>query len=336
MKILVTGGTGYIGSHTCVELLAAGHEVTVVDNLSNSDASVLDRIALIASRRPDFQEMDIRDEAGIDRLFAASAFDAIVHFAGLKVVSESIEKPALYHDNNVGGSKVLFEAAARHAIANILFSSSANVYGTAASSPLREGTPTAPENPYGLSKLLIEGLLREFWEADHTRSAVALRYFNPVGAHASGQIGEVPRGTPTNLMPYICRVAAGSLPELTIFGRDYPTPDRTAIRDYIHVVDLARGHLKALEHVRNVRGMHIVNLGTGQGTSVIQMVAAFERVNGVRVPHRFGARRAGDSGEAYADVSLAAERLGWRSRLTLDDMCRDAWRWQQRNSNAVS
>ncbi|MBU6421824.1 MAG: UDP-glucose 4-epimerase GalE [Gammaproteobacteria bacterium] len=331
MKILVTGGTGYIGSHACVELLTAGHAVVIVDNLSNSSPRVLERIAQITGRQPAFHELDVRDRAALDRIFDAGKFDAIIHFAGVKAVAESVADPLKYYSNNVYGSLTLFEAAARHDVTRVVFSSSATVYGETARSPIREDAATAPANPYGRTKLIVEQQLGDLCAAGSEWRVAALRYFNPVGAHPSGIIGEAPQGVPNNLMPYVCQVAAGRLSELSVFGHDYPTPDGTAIRDYIHVVDLARGHLKALEYLERTRGMHVINLGTGRGTSVLDMLGTFERVNALRIPHRFTARRPGDTTETYADAARAAQFLGWRTELTLADMCRDAWRWQQAN-----
>lgn len=331
MKVLVTGGTGYIGSHTCIELLAAGHAVTIVDNLSNSSPAVVERIARIAGRQPEFHQLDVRDAAGLERLFARQAFDALIHFAGVKAVAESVADPLKYYSNNVCGSAVLFDAALRHGVTRLVFSSSATVYGEAARSPIGEHAPLAPANPYGRSKRMVEELLADLYRANPALRAVALRYFNPVGAHPSGRVGEAPGGIPDNLMPYICQVAIGRLPELTVFGNDYPTPDGTAIRDYIHVMDLAEGHLKALDYLAREYGMNFINLGTGRGHSVLEMLATFERVNDVRVPYRFSARRPGDTTETYADASLAGLVLGWHSQLTLEDMCRDAWRWQKTN-----
>ncbi|MGH8280538.1 MAG: UDP-glucose 4-epimerase GalE [Gammaproteobacteria bacterium] len=331
MKVLVTGGTGYIGSHACVELVRAGHQVTVLDNLSNSSLVVLDRFEQITGLRPEFHELDTRDLGGLDTLFEHSHFDAVMHFAGVKSVAESIADPEKYRDNNVGGSGTLMAVMAEHGVQRLLFSSSATVYGEAASSPIGETAPLGPINPYGESKLEVEKLMRVQCAADPEWCALALRYFNPVGAHASGRIGEAPQGTPNNLMPYICQVAIGRLPELAVFGSDYPTRDGTAIRDYIHVVDLARGHLAALEYSQSAKGFRVVNLGTGAGTTVLELVASFERVNGVHVPRHMAARRAGDGSAIWADPALAARLFGWRTQLGVDDMCRDAWRWQQTN-----
>ncbi len=334
MKVLVTGGTGYIGSHTCVELQNAGHDVVIVDNLSNSSPKVLEQIEELTGRQIDFYHLDVRDAAAIEHVLSLKKFDAILHFAGAKAVAESVVDPLKYYSNNVRGSLTLFEAADRYAVKRVVFSSSATVYGQAVGSPLREDLPAAPSNPYGRSKRIVEEYLTDLCLANPAWRAVILRYFNPVGAHPSGLIGEAPMGTPNNLMPYLCQVAVGRQPELVVFGRDYPTPDGTAIRDYIHVVDLARGHLHALENSADREGFQILNLGTGRGTSVLELLKTFEQVNGVSIPHRFAARRAGDATMTYADPTLAAERLDWRTQFTLGDMCRDTWRWQQRNPDA--
>ncbi|MDE2234787.1 MAG: UDP-glucose 4-epimerase GalE [Gammaproteobacteria bacterium] len=331
MKVLVTGGTGYIGSHTCVALQAAGHEITIADNLSNSSPEALARIARISGTRPGFQALDMRDAPGLEKLFDAQCFDAIMHFAGVKAVAESVADPLKYYSNNVMGSIALFDSALRHGVTRLVFSSSATVYGENSRSPIREDAPVAPVNPYGRSKHMVEEILTEMCRANAGLRVMALRYFNPVGAHPSGLVGEAPVGTPNNLMPYLCQVAAGRLEELTVFGTDYPTPDGTAVRDYIHVMDLAEGHLRALEFLESHGGMHLVNLGTGRGTSVLEMLTAFQRVNQVPIPHRFGARRPGDTKETFADVALADRVLGWRTQYSLDDMCRDAWRWQKMN-----
>lgn len=326
--ILVTGGAGYIGSHTVVELLAAGYEVFVIDNLVNSKPSVLDRIERIAGRRPGFAALDIRDREGLRRLFAGNKFSAVIHFAGLKAVGESVAKPLQYYDNNVSGSLVLFEAMAQARVRNMVFSSSATVYGDPPSVPIREDFPLAATNPYGRSKLMIEDILRDLARSDaHWRIAL-LRYFNPVGAHPSGLIGEDPTGIPNNLMPYAAQVAQGRLPQLSVFGADYPTPDGTGVRDYIHVVDLALGHLAALRAMDDRSGVLTVNLGTGQGYSVLELVHALEKASGRRIPYRVIERRPGDIAQCYADPSLARDLLGWEATRGLDEMCVDTWRWQ--------
>jgi UDP-glucose 4-epimerase len=329
MRILVTGGAGYIGSHTCVQLLQEGHAVVVVDNLSNSSPVVLDRITKIAGKAPGFAQADIRDRPALERVFAADRFDAVIHFAGLKAVGESVAEPARYYDNNVTGSLVLFEVMAAHGLKTIVFSSSATVYGDPASVPIREDFPLGPANPYGRTKLMVEDILRDLHGAAPDWSVALLRYFNPVGAHESGLIGEDPNGIPNNLIPYISQVAVGRLKELSVFGNDYPTPDGTGVRDFIHVVDLARGHLAALEKLRE--GVMTVNLGTGRGYSVLDMVRAFEEASGRSIPYRIAPRRAGDIAACYADPMLAATILGWRARLGLAEMCADTWRWQCMN-----
>lgn len=329
MKILVTGGTGYIGSHTVVQLLASGHDVCIIDNLCNSKVSVLDRIERIAGRRPGFAQMDIRDQPALRRFFGTHRFDAVLHFAGLKAVGESVEKPLLYYDNNVSGSVALVECMREASTKTIVFSSSATVYGEPATVPIRENFPLAPSNPYGRTKLMIEEILRDVSNAEATWRVALLRYFNPVGAHASGMIGEDPEGIPNNLMPYVAQVAAGKLKELPVYGNDYPTPDGTGVRDFIHVVDLARGHLAALEILKTHTGVLTVNLGAGRGYSVLEMVRAFEAASGKNVPYRIVGRRPGDIAECYADSSLALEKLGWRAELGIEAMCEDTWRWQQ-------
>ena len=329
-SILVTGGAGYIGSHTVVELLGAGHEVTVVDNFCNSAPAVPERIARIAGRMPVFVKADVRDRAALQSLFQARHYDAVIHFAGLKAVGESVAEPLRYYDNNVGGSLTLFETMAQYGLRTVVFSSSATVYGDPASVPIREDFPVAPTNPYGRSKLMVEEILREAAAADPRWRVALLRYFNPVGAHASGLIGEDPNGVPNNLMPFISQVAVGRREALSVWGDDYPTPDGTGVRDYIHVVDLARGHLAALEHLP-ASGVLTVNLGTGRGYSVLEMVRAFEQASGRQVAYRIAARRPGDIAACYADPALAAERLGWRAELDLSRMCADTWRWQSLN-----
>ena len=325
---LVTGGTGYIGSHAAVELLSVGHDVFIVDNLSNSKPSVLERIARIAGRRPGFAQIDVRDRAGLRRLFAERRFDAVIHFAGLKAVGESVARPLAYYDNNVSGSVALFDCMGEAGVKTIVFSSSATVYGDPASVPIREDFPLAAVNPYGRCKLMIEEILRDVQKADPAWRVALLRYFNPVGAHASGMIGEDPDGVPDNLMPYIAQVAVGRLPELPVYGGDYPTPDGTGVRDFVHVVDLARGHLAALDALRQP-GVLTVNLGTGRGYSVLEMVRAFAVASGKPVPYRIVARRPGDIARCYADPALARRLLGWQTQFGLDAMCADTWRWQR-------
>ncbi|MFC5299796.1 UDP-glucose 4-epimerase GalE [Azospira restricta] len=331
MKVLVTGGAGYIGSHACVELLAAGCEVLVLDNLCNSKMEALSRVACIADRAPEFVCGDVRDGDALSRLFAAHCIDAVIHFAGLKAVGESVEQPLAYYDNNVHGSLALLRAMDEAGVRTLVFSSSATVYGDPASVPIREDFPLSATNPYGRSKLMVEDILRDLARADARWRLAILRYFNPVGAHESGLIGEDPAGIPNNLMPFVSQVAAGRRPELAVFGDDYPTPDGTGVRDYIHVVDLARGHLKALDALRQRPGVLTANLGTGRGYSVLEVVAAFARASGRAIPYRIAPRRAGDVAACYADPAYAAEVLGWRAEFDLDRMCADAWRWQSMN-----
>ncbi len=328
MRILVTGGMGYIGSHTCVELLAAGHEVVVVDNLSNAKASVQERVERIAGRPFVFLPVDVRDRAGVDAVFAAHAIDAVIHFAGLKAVGESVEQPLRYYDNNIAGSLVLFESMAAAGVKRLVFSSSATVYGDPASVPIFEHFPLSATNPYGRSKLMIEEILGDLAKADPSWSIALLRYFNPVGAHESGLIGEEPNGIPNNLVPYIAQVADGRRERLSVYGGDYPTPDGTGLRDYIHVVDLALGHLKTLAKLAEGPGVLTYNLGTGRGNSVLEMVRAFEAASGRPVPYQIVARRAGDIAACYADAGLAERELGWKAERDVAQMCADSWRWQ--------
>ena len=326
--ILITGGTGYIGSHTAVELMLAGLDVLIVDNFCNSKATVLERIGRIAGRVPGFVEADVRDREAMRALFAGHRFEAVIHFAGLKAVGESVDQPLRYYDNNIHGSMVLFEAMAEAGVKTLVFSSSATVYGDPHAVPICEDFPLSATNPYGRSKLMIEEILGDVARSDAAWRIALLRYFNPVGAHETGLIGEDPHGIPNNLMPYIARVAAGSLKELSVFGSDYPTHDGTGVRDYIHVVDLARGHLAALKALKSTEGVLTVNLGTGQGYSVLDVVRAFEAASGRKVPYRIAGRRPGDIAACYADPSLAKTLLGWQAQYGIDEMCRDAWRWQ--------
>jgi UDP-glucose 4-epimerase len=330
-RILVTGGLGYIGSHACLALIEAGHEVEVLDNLSNSKPSVLQRLNGLSGKEIVFHQADLRDKPALEPIFAGSRFDAVVHFAGLKAVGESVEKPQLYRENNVGGSANLLEAMARHGVARIVFSSSATVYGDPERLPIDESHRLRPQSPYGDNKLAIERLLAERAAADAGFRYVALRYFNPIGAHPSGRIGEDPRGIPNNLVPYIAQVAVGRLPKLRVFGSDYPTPDGTGVRDYIHVMDLAAGHIAALDFVFFKNSSLTVNLGTGKGYSVLEAARAFERASGRPIPLEICPRRAGDVAACYADPSLALRALGWKARAGLDQMCADAWRWQSAN-----
>ena len=332
MKVLVTGGAGYIGSHTCVELMQAGHEAVIFDNLCNSHRAVLGRIARIVGRTPEFTNADVRDPAAVREVFARHRFDAVIHFAGLKAVGGAVEKPIEYYDNNVQGALTLCRAMAEAGVGALVFSSSATVYGSASSVPIREDAPLGPTNPYGHSKLMVERILGDLAASEPAAWRIALlRYFNPAGAHASGLIGEDPQGIPNNLMPNIAQVAVGVRDTLRVFGSDYPTRDGTGVRDYIHVVDLARGHLAALETMQRERRGFTVNLGTGRGISVLEAVRAFERASGRPIPIERVARRAGDVAECYADPALAQKVLGWKAAHSLEDMCRDAWRWQSMN-----
>lgn len=330
-SILVTGGTGFIGSHTCVALCDAGYDIIVLDNLCNSDASVIGRIGKICGREPVFIEGDIRDADLLEDLFAQHTVSAVLHFAGLKAVGESVEKPQLYFDNNVRGTSVLLAAMQNADVKTIVFSSSATVYGDPASVPITEDFPRSATNPYGDTKLKIENLLADLYHSGPGWKIARLRYFNPVGAHKSGLIGEDPKGIPNNLMPFISQAAAGLRDQLSVFGDDYETPDGTGIRDYIHVVDLANGHVAALNYLDKNQELLTVNLGTGQGVSVLDMIKTFEATNNCKVPYRITARRAGDIAECWADTSLANHLLDWKTNLTLEDMCRDAWRWQTKD-----
>jgi UDP-glucose 4-epimerase len=331
--ILLTGGTGFIGSHTCVELLAAGWKPVIVDNLCNSTAAVLGRIATIAGCRPAFVEADIRDRDAMDRVLREFPVDAVIHFAGLKAVSESVADPLRYYENNVGGTIVLLDAMRRHNVRRIVFSSSATVYGLAEKMPLAEDAPVEPINPYGRTKLMVEQILRDLVAGDPAVRTMLLRYFNPVGAHESGLIGEDPRGVPNNLMPFVAQVAAGRRTRLSVFGGDYPTRDGTGVRDYIHVVDLAQGHVAALGKLMEPKALRetVVNIGTGRGHSVLEVVQSFEAACGRPIPYDIVARRPGDVATCYADVARARRLLGWQARRGLDAMCADAWRWQAAN-----
>lgn len=331
MKILVTGGAGYIGSHTCVELLEAGHEVVVIDNLCNSSRISLDRVETITGRAVSFVEGDIRDRAALMPILERGDIDAVIHFAGLKAVGESVEMPLAYYQNNIAGTLTLLEAMAESGVKRLVFSSSATVYGDPDSLPITEDFPLSAANPYGRSKLIIEEMLRDIHAADDAWNISILRYFNPVGAHESGLIGEDPRGIPNNLMPYIAQVASGRLEQLSVFGGDYPTPDGTGVRDYIHVVDLAKGHLAALERLQGNPGLMVHNLGTGKGYSVLEMVRAFEAASNKPVAHQVVDRRPGDIAACYADPGRASRELGWRAERGLEQMCRDTWRWQSDN-----
>lgn len=332
MKILVTGGAGYIASHTVVELLGVGWDVVVLDNLANSSEVSLVRIAQIAGREPLFVLGDILDEALLATLFREHKFDAVIHFAGLKAVGDSVKDPLAYYQTNVAGSLSLFSAMAAAGVFRLVFSSSATVYGEPEVMPISEQYPVgAPKSPYGRSKLIVEQVLEDLVRADDRWAIATLRYFNPVGAHPSGLIGENPNGTPNNLLPYISKVVTGKLPYLSIYGNDYPTCDGTGVRDYIHVADLANGHISALRYIAEKTGLHAWNLGTGVGYSVLQVIAAFEKVSGVEVPQKICERRPGDIAECWSDPSKAFRELGWRAELDLEDMMRDTWRWLQSN-----
>lgn len=331
MSILVTGGTGYIGSHTVLELLNAGYEVIVMDNLSNSSEESLRRVERLTGRSCPFRKTDLLDREGLDDLFGTGEIEGVIHFAGLKAVGESVEKPLLYYQNNVTGTLNLLEAMQKAGVKNLIFSSSCTVYGDPHEVPIREDFPLSATNPYGRTKLTIEYILKELHHSDREWNICLLRYFNPVGAHESGEIGEDPRGIPNNLMPYIAQVATGRLKELRVFGDDYPTPDGTGVRDYIHVTDLALGHLRAWENLFDHPGVTTYNLGTGKGYSVLEMVRAFEQASGRQIPYRITERRPGDVASTWADPALAEVELGWRATRTLEQMCRDTWNWQVKN-----
>lgn len=335
MAILVTGGTGFIGSHTCVCLTQAGYEVVIVDNYYNSSPKSLACINELCGKELKFYECDIRDKAGMDKIFKENKIEAVIHFAGLKAVGESCRKPIEYYDNNIGGTLVLCDVMRNNGCKNIVFSSSATVYGMNNVSPLREDMQTGgTTNPYGTTKYMIEIILTDIFKSDNEWNVTLLRYFNPIGAHKSGKIGENPNGIPNNLMPYITQVAIGKLPELSVFGDDYDTPDGTGVRDYIHVVDLAEGHVKALDNIlEGDKGVQIFNLGTGHGYSVLDIVKAFEQASGKKVPYKIVARRPGDIATCYSDPTKAKEVLGWEAKRGLAEMCEDSWRWQSQNPN---
>ncbi|HFU4462749.1 TPA: UDP-glucose 4-epimerase GalE [Streptococcus suis] len=333
MSILVTGGAGYIGSHTVVELLKLGKEVVIVDNLSNSSILVLDRIEAITGKRPTFYELDVADKVALRQVFEKENIESAIHFAGYKAVGESVEKPVMYYENNIMSTLALVEIMAEFGVKKIVFSSSATVYGLNNPSPLVETMPTSATNPYGYTKVMLEQILRDVEVADKEWSIALLRYFNPIGAHESGLIGEDPAGIPNNLMPFIAQVAVGKRPELSVFGSDYDTVDGTGVRDYIHVIDLALGHIKALEKISITAGVHTYNLGSGQGTSVLELVQAFEKVNGVPVPYKIVDRRPGDVATCYANADKALAELNWKTEKTIEDMCRDTWNWQSKNPN---
>ncbi|HEM3610117.1 UDP-glucose 4-epimerase GalE [Streptococcus suis] len=333
MSILVTGGAGYIGSHTVVELLKLGKEVVIVDDLSNASIQVLDRIEKITGKRPIFYELDVADKAALRSVFEKESIEAAIHFAGYKAVGESVEKPVMYYENNIMSTLALVEVMAEFGVKKIVFSSSATVYGLNNPSPLVENMPTSATNPYGYTKVMLEQILRDLEVSDKEWSVALLRYFNPIGAHESGLIGEDPAGIPNNLMPFIAQVAVGKRAELSVFGNDYDTVDGTGVRDYIHVVDLALGHIKALEKISDTTGVYTYNLGSGQGTSVLELVQAFEKVNGVPVPYKIVDRRPGDVATCYANADKALAELNWKTEKTIEDMCRDTWNWQSKNPN---
>ena len=332
MKVLVTGGAGYIGSHTVVELLNAGCEVVVVDNLSNANEESLRRVKEITGKYLAFYPYDVRDRAKLTEVFSAHSFDWVIHFAGLKAVGESVQKPVLYYDNNLISTLVLLETMEQFGVRNLVFSSSATVYGEPERLPLDEDCRLSTTNPYGTTKLMQEQMLKDLYRADNRWNIALLRYFNPVGAHPSGRIGEDPKGIPNNLMPYVAQVASGKLQKIGVFGNDYPTPDGTGVRDYIHVVDLARGHVAAIKKLSEP-GVHIYNLGTGKGYSVLDMVHAFEKACGKKLPYEIKPRRAGDVPACYATSAKAERELGWKAQYDLEDMCRDQWNWQKNNPN---
>ena len=334
MRILVTGGAGYIGSNTCVELLNAGYEVVILDNLYNSSKKAVDRIQEITGKTVTFYENDMLDAEALEKLFSQEKIDCVIHFAGLKAVGESVAKPLEYYKNNIQGTLTLVEAMRNHGCKNIIFSSSATVYGDPAFVPITEECPKGtPTNPYGWTKSMLEQILTDLHTADEEWNVILLRYFNPIGAHASGMLGEDPTGIPNNLMPYISQVAVGKLEKLGVFGDDYDTPDGTGVRDYIHVVDLAKGHVKALDMIEKNCGLEVYNLGTGIGYSVLDIVKAFERANGIKIPYEIKPRRAGDIATCYADPGKAREKLGWEAKLGIEDMCRDSYNWQKKNPN---
>ena len=335
-RVLLTGAAGFIGSHTWLALLAAGFRVVGLDDFSNSSPEVLARLKTLSGTTPDFVRADVRDGAALDAVFTRERIDAVVHFAAFKAVGESAAKPLAYYANNVGGLLALSEAMERHGCKTLVFSSSATVYGKPERLPIREDAPLSSTNPYGATKLMSEDILRDVLRADPQWAIALLRYFNPVGAHESGLIGEDPRGTPNNLLPYVAQVAIGRLPHLQVFGKDYDTPDGTGVRDYIHVLDLAAGHVAALHYLLDRRRPITANLGTGRGYSVLEVVHAFERASGRPVPLQFAPRRAGDIDASYADASLAGELLGWQASRDLAAMCADSWRWQSQNPNGLA
>jgi len=336
MKILVTGGAGYIGSHTCIELLQAGYEVVVVDNLINSREESLKRVQELTGKTLSFHKVDLLNKRELNDVFHKSSIDAVIHFAGLKAVGESVSIPLHYYHNNVSGTLILCDVMQKYKVKNLVFSSSATVYGEPEKVPINENFPLSATNPYGRSKLMIEEILRDLYAAEPSWNIAILRYFNPVGAHSSGRIGEDPNGIPNNLMPFISRVAVGRLSELPVFGNDYPTQDGTGIRDYIHVMDLANGHLKALEKLSSNPGTVTYNLGTGRGYSVLEVVSSFEQTSEKKIPYKIMGRRPGDAAICYADPSKAERELNWSAKMDLNEMCADVWRWQSNNPNGYA
>jgi len=333
MAVLVTGGAGYIGSHTCVEMLNAGYDIVVVDNLDNSNEKSIERIEQITGKKVKFYRDDVRDKAALKKIFSENEIEAVIHFAGLKAVGESVREPVMYYDNNLISTIYLLEVMAEFGVKKIVFSSSATVYGTATEMPLKEGMPLGAINPYGRTKYFIEEMLRDLFVADNSWSIALLRYFNPIGAHKSGLIGEDPKGIPNNLMPYISQVAVGKLEKLHVFGNDYNTVDGTGVRDYIHVVDLAKGHVKATRWALDTVGCEAFNLGTGNGTSVLQLRDAFVKASGIEIPYVIDPRRPGDPDVVYAKPDKAKEVLGWVAEYSVNEMCEDTWRWQSANPN---
>ncbi len=331
MAIMIAGGAGYIGSHTCIELQNAGYDVVVVDNLYNSKKKVIHRVKAITGKHVPFYQVDVADKEGMRNVFRAHNIEAVINFAGYKAVGESVAKPLMYYENNIAGTVALCQVMEEFGCKKIVFSSSATVYGVAEKMPLTEDMPLGAINPYGRTKLFLEYILKDLTVPDPEWTVSLLRYFNPIGAHPSGTIGEDPKGIPNNLMPYISQVAVGRRDHLSVFGNDYPTPDGTGVRDYIHVVDLAKGHVCAVKWVLKHTGWDAVNLGTGNGTSVLELVAAFEKASGVKIPYEITPRRPGDPPTVYADATKAKEVLGWEAELTIDDMCRDSWNWQKNN-----
>lgn len=331
MAVLVTGGMGYIGSHTTVELLKEGYEVVIVDNLSNSKELVKDRIKAITGKEPKFYKYDVLNKEDMDKVFSENAIDSVIHFAGFKAVGESVAKPLEYYHNNLTSTFVLLELMRKYGVKNFVFSSSATVYGDAKIIPITEEAPLSATNPYGRTKLMLEEILRDLYSSDNSWNIALLRYFNPVGAHESGTIGEDPCGIPNNLMPFITKVAIGELKELSVFGDDYDTPDGTGVRDYIHVVDLAKGHLKALEKLKTNSGLVTYNLGTGNGYSVLDIVKAFSEASGKEIPYKITSRRPGDIATCYSEPRKANEELGWKAEKGIKEMCEDSWRWQSQN-----